>query len=74
MLTYLQAVSEIQTRITTKGQLILKTFSSYGLCHIAADLSKSAANRKMKLNELEPQKQLKASIISCQRLQRQCSE
>lgn len=69
MLAYKQVVSEIQTQITTKGQLILETL----LHHISADLN-SPADRKLKLNELETQKELKAGIVSCPCSQRQRSE
>lgn len=48
--------------------------SSCGSCHVSADLSKSAADGKLKLNELELPQQLKAGIVSFRCLQRDGSE
>lgn len=67
-------VSKLQTWIPAEGQLAPRTRPRYSVCHISADLSKSAADRTLKQNQLEPQKQLKAGDVSCPCLQRQCSE
>lgn len=63
-------VSKLQTWIPTEGQLALRTHPRYRACHISADLGKSAADRTLKQNQPEPQKQLKATDVSCPCLQR----
>lgn len=48
-LTYIKVVSEIQTRITTRGQLILKILSGFGWWHLSADLSRWQRTKKLEL-------------------------
>lgn len=41
-------VSKLQTWIPAEGQLALRIHPRYSVCHISADLSKSAADRTLK--------------------------